>query len=319
MNVSIYLFGKLGGDYTQYPDDYALDIFSAFENNIKSPSQLMIHRYDALIYYGYLRRLSDPEKYIGIGLVFNGVMCTDITALCKLCEDNITNWVLSGDILEFADNGDIISKVDKLYNSVSDFQNLSKKLSSQIVNSKLPFSKLPPINYSVPEDAVSIFSIKDDNDKINQALLQCCNIYIYSDSTSNTLAGYADKLRRLYKENNELKNGSVNNDESKNKPPKPPVRITRSLVIMITAITICMIAIAAFIFIHKIYKEEQQHRNTIQKEYDLLVDRCNQFILDGDCDGARNVIDDMIKMETENTWIMVKSKSCSHIVDKKCK
>lgn len=38
MNVTVYLFGKLDGSYTQYPDDYSREVFSEFEKNIKSPS-----------------------------------------------------------------------------------------------------------------------------------------------------------------------------------------------------------------------------------------------------------------------------------------
>ncbi len=205
MNVTVYLFGKLGGSYTQYPDDYARDIFSKFEDNIKSPSQLMIHRNDALIYYGYLRKLSDQGKYIGISFVFNGAMCTDIPALCKLCEDNITNWVVGGEILEFADNGDIISKVDRLYKTASEFKRLSGSLASQIASAKLLFRKLPPVNYAVSANAVKTYTLNDDNETLNDALNEYSNIYIYSDSTSETLAGYSDKLRRLSKENSELK------------------------------------------------------------------------------------------------------------------
>ena len=205
MNVTVYLFGKLGGGYTQYPDDYARDIFSKFEDNIKSPSQLMIHRNDALIYYGYLRRLSDQGKYIGISFVFNGTMCTDLPALCKLCEDNITNWVVGGEILEFADNGDIISKVDRLYKTSSEFKRLSESLSSQIASAKLPFKKLPPVNYAVSANAVKIFTLNENSETLNDALNEYSNIYIYSDSTSETLVGYSDKLRRLSKENSELK------------------------------------------------------------------------------------------------------------------
>lgn len=205
MNVTVYLFGKLGAGYTQYPDDYARDIFSTFEYNIQSPSQMMIHRKDALIYYGYMRKLSEQGKYIGISFVFNGVMCSDIPALCKLCEDNITNWVVSGEILEFADNGDIVSKVDKLYKTVSEFKRLSESLSAQIVSAKLPFLKLPPVNYAVSANAVKTFNIDDQNEAFIEALKEYSNIYIYSDSTSATLAGYSDKLRRLSKENSDLK------------------------------------------------------------------------------------------------------------------
>lgn len=205
MNVTVYLFGKLGGSYTQYPDDYAHDIFSEFENNIKSPAQLMIHRHDDLIYYGYLRQFSEQNKYIGVAFVFNGAMCTDITALCKLCEENFTNWVVNGDILEFDDNGDIISKVDKLYKTASEFKRLSESLSSQIANVKLPFSKLPPVNFAISANAVKTFNLEENKEAINAALNEYSNIYIYSDATSETLNGFSDKLRRLNKENIDLK------------------------------------------------------------------------------------------------------------------
>lgn len=205
MNVTVYLFGKLGGGYTQYPNDYAYDIFSTFEANIKSPSQIMIHRNDELIYYGYLRKLSEQGKYIGISFVFNGTMCTDIPVLCKLCEDNITNWVVGGEILEFSDNGDIVSKVDRLYKTASEFKRLSESLSSQIATAKLPFRKLPPINYSVSADAFKTFNLNENSETFNNAINDYSNIYIYSDSTSETLAGYSDKLRRLSKENSKLK------------------------------------------------------------------------------------------------------------------
>ena len=115
MNVTVYLLGKLGKNYTQYPDDYTRDIFTEFDKNITSRTQLIIYRKDTLIYYTYLHPLSENGKYIGIAIVLNGIMCSDIHSIFKLCEDIVTTMAVNGDILEFADNGDIVSKVDKLY------------------------------------------------------------------------------------------------------------------------------------------------------------------------------------------------------------
>lgn len=209
MNSTVYLFGVLGGGYTQYPDDYSREIFSEFEKNIKSPAQLMIHRSDALIYYGYLRKLSEQGKYIGIAFVFNGVMCTDHQSLCKLCEENITNWVVNGDILEFTDNGDITSKIDKLYKTATEFKKISESLSTQIESSNLPFHKLPPVNYAISSNVVKKFNLNDSYETINEALKDYSNIYIYSDSTSVTLTGYSDKLRSLNQENIRLRDENV--------------------------------------------------------------------------------------------------------------
>ena len=78
MNAAIYLFGRLGGDYTQYPDDHTHEIFEEFELNMKAKSQLMIHRSNSLIYCAYLRRIHGSKRYIGITFVFNGVVCSDV-------------------------------------------------------------------------------------------------------------------------------------------------------------------------------------------------------------------------------------------------
>ena len=209
MNSTVYLFGVLGGGYTQYPDDYSREIFSEFEKNIKSPAQLMIHRSDAIIYYGYLRKLSEQGKYIGIAFVFNGAMCADYQSLCKLCEENFTNWVVSGDILEFTDNGDITSKIDKLYKTATEFKRISESLSTQIESSNLPFHKLPPVNYAISSNVVKKFNLNDGNETINEALKDYSNIYIYSDSTSVTFTGYSDKLRSLNQENIRLRDENV--------------------------------------------------------------------------------------------------------------
>lgn len=255
MNVTVYLFGKLGGSYTQYPDDYSREVFSEFENNIKSPAQLMIHRHEALIYYGYLRRLSVRDKYIGIAFVFNGVMCTDITALCKLCEDNITNWIVNGDILEFDDNGDIISKVDKLYKTASEFKRLSEILSAQIVSAKLPFQKLPPTNYAVSASAVKTFNIEDDNEIFNTALHEYSNIYIYSDSTSEALKGFSDKLRRLNKENTNLK--------AANSKLRRQKKNMHAVVVLLLLIAVGVIALISFV-----NRSSEQKKQIIQLSTD---------------------------------------------------
>lgn len=218
MNVSVYIFGKLGENYTQYPDDYTREVFSEFDKNIKSKVQLMIHRNDDIIYYGYLLQLSNKDKYIGIALVFNGVMCVDVAALFKLFEDNITNWVVNGKILEFGENGEIISKVDKLYKTVSEFEQLSKFLCAQIEGNKIPFKKLPTINYAVRPSAVEIFSIEDKNEKIIAALNDYSNIYIYGDSFPEKLNNYSNTLRTLHEENENLKINNKKLQRKKNEP-----------------------------------------------------------------------------------------------------
>ena len=44
MNSSAYVFGNLGEGYTQYPEDYAHEIYEEFQAKADAPSQVIIHR-----------------------------------------------------------------------------------------------------------------------------------------------------------------------------------------------------------------------------------------------------------------------------------
>lgn len=44
MNHSTYLFGEFGFGYTQYPDDYAKDIFNSVATNNEGKAQIAIRR-----------------------------------------------------------------------------------------------------------------------------------------------------------------------------------------------------------------------------------------------------------------------------------
>lgn len=202
MNASLYLFGKLGGGYTQYPDDHTVVIFRGFEANIKSNKQLMIHRNDNLIYYAYIQQLAGHNKYIGICLVYNGEMCTDAKSLYNIFEEQIKNCAVFGDILEFSSNGDIISKVDKLYETSSVYNQLSQSIYAKIESGKLGFA--PLVKSFANKDGVKTLN-EVSNDDINRALNECRSVYCYIGNASKALVGYSDKLRSLNQRNTQLK------------------------------------------------------------------------------------------------------------------
>ena len=197
MNTAVYLFGRLGGDYTQYPDDHTRQIFTEFEGNMKAASQMMIRRSGELIYYGYLRRIASQGRYIGIAFVFNGVACSDVQTLCRLCEENITQWVVSGNVLEFADNGDLISEVGQLYRVATEFERIADSLKAQLDIANLPFDRLPPVNLSVSKGSIKEIDFHDGNEAFLTALSDYSNIYIVNAKTSHSLASLSAKLLRM--------------------------------------------------------------------------------------------------------------------------
>lgn len=203
MNSRIYLFGQLGNGYTQYPTDHTQAYFQEFERETKAPTAVCVRRDGDLMLYQYLRRLSDKQtsqgKYIGIAMVFNGVMLKDIAPLFQICEDAITNLVVNGKIVEFTEDGNITSNINQLYQADSEFARIAEYLSVQAKALSAMFEKLPPINYALGKDQSKSFSVEDDMADIIQATHEYTKVYILKDADYNTasLSSYSAKLHSL--------------------------------------------------------------------------------------------------------------------------
>ena len=66
MNNSTYLFGLIGGRFYQMPHDYLNSVLSNLPKKKSfKQSQIVVHRDSNLMYYCYIRQLSDKD-YLGI-------------------------------------------------------------------------------------------------------------------------------------------------------------------------------------------------------------------------------------------------------------
>lgn len=203
MNFSTYIFGQLGNGYTQYPTDYTQAYFQDFERNAKAQTAICVQREGDLMLYQYLRRLSDKKaaqgEYIGIAIVYNGVMLTDMEPLFHICEDAITNMVVNGKILEFTEDGGITSNLNKLYQADAEFTRVSEYLSAQLNALSALFEKLPPSNYALGKDQSKSFSIGDDMASIIEATRNYAKVYVLKDADYNSasLSSFSAKLHTL--------------------------------------------------------------------------------------------------------------------------
>lgn len=203
MNSRIYLFGQLGNGYTQYPTDYTQSYFQDFERNAKAQTAICVQREGDLMLYQYLRRLSGKKtahsEYIGIAIVYNGVLINDIEPLFHICEDAITNMVVNGKILEFTEDGGIISNLEKLYQADAEFTRIAEYLSAQLNALSALFEKLPPSNYALGKDQSKSFSIGDDMASIIEATRNYAKVYVLKDADYNSasLSSFSAKLHTL--------------------------------------------------------------------------------------------------------------------------
>lgn len=166
MNVSIYIFGEFAAGYSQYPQDYTTAIFKQFNSKAKSQTQLCIHRDGDLIYYAYIRKLSE-QKYIGLCAVLNGMMFSDVKTVFELFEQQITGMISRGDLIFFNSQGDITTNVTQLHLCRSTIEQLQNALRSQL--DRLPIIPLPAVSFGVSKDSVKEFIMDESTSNIIDA------------------------------------------------------------------------------------------------------------------------------------------------------
>lgn len=202
MKAEIYIFGNFADGYSQYPDNYTHNLFETIGKSRHAESEIIYHREGALTYYIYTREISKIDNtFIGLCYVFNDVLIKDFAPLFSIFEDVITNIVVTGEMLEFANDGKLSTKINQLYTHTEELQRVSDYLNSKLTSLGKITEKLPPINYGVATNEWKTFSYKDKSD-IHSTILDYSNIRIIKGEGYDTaaLSSYAGKLNSLNNE-----------------------------------------------------------------------------------------------------------------------
>lgn len=154
INCSVYIFGDLGCGHTQFPDDYARDIFEQFRRQEfhqqrSYKSQMAIHRNGNLMYYGYVRKLENNSQYIGFCILLNGAMFTTVHRLFPLFENAVEKMILMGEIIGFDESGSFVPMVDKLSDEPQEVISLADMIRRGVDKMEAKTKPLPPVNYAV--------------------------------------------------------------------------------------------------------------------------------------------------------------------------
>lgn len=206
VNSSIYIFGSFDNGYTQYPDNYAKEIYQEFLAQARSKSQIVIHRDKELMYYGYIRQLDRHSQYIGFCVLLNGMMLGNVSNLFTVFENAIAEMVPRGDIIAFNEQGDIISTTNSLADKLQEVNAITAIIRNGIDGMEAYTKSLPPVNYSISNTEKKVFAYSDSNDTIIDASCQYAYTYVAKDKGCDTasLSGYKGVIRKLHKEKDEL-------------------------------------------------------------------------------------------------------------------
>lgn len=147
MNATVYVFSKLNGKYSQYPDDYTRTLFDRLQSLSSAAARMVIHREGELMYYGYIRRLTRTEDYMGFCILLNGVMLTRIEQLAAVFEKAF-------------DEANVFFTVE-----------MAESVSAMIQEgvAQMECEALPPVAYGIARGAVKVFKDTGDNDEIVRA------------------------------------------------------------------------------------------------------------------------------------------------------
>ena len=205
MNISTYIFGSLGNGYSQYPNDYAQTIFQSIYAQSSAPTQIVVHREDKLIYYAYVRKL-EAGQYIGLCVVLNSVMLTDFNEMFSIFENQITSLVVNGNILQFNDKGDIISKASQLYTNQAEVSRVTDNLRNEFAKLENTSKPLPPVSYGIAKNEKRTFSVGDNTNDIVKASVSFNYTFIVKqkDFDTQSLSSYRGIVSRLNKEKADL-------------------------------------------------------------------------------------------------------------------
>ena len=181
-------------------------IFKDYLDHLKSDSIMVVHRHQQhLMYYSYLKRLSDENKRycLGLSIVINDLETKNVKSLFRLFEKVLQHIILDEKVLSINSNGDIVSTDTPFSSLQSYFNRITEDIIKKAVNDGQEwFEQMAPLNFATSDDYTELWINSDEKTIINH-LLRYNKIFIMKNSNSNgaALNGLLIKIQNL---NNQL-------------------------------------------------------------------------------------------------------------------
>ena len=197
MNSAAYIFSN-NGTYSQYPDDYAKEIFQKMAENASGESTVAIHRENNLMYYGYVYRIREIEvlrpQYFGFCIILNDLMLTDIKGLFSIFEDATNRLIEEGKILYKNSEENLCSSDLNFYQKEA--ANIIAYLSSRIPELEATAKKLPPLNYSIANTEIKKFTTDNDLAETVESSAKYAYTFITKEAKKETKGNATKKQQK---------------------------------------------------------------------------------------------------------------------------
>lgn len=207
MKPIVYFFGNLSGSFASYPQDHTKAIFQDFLKRARNQLQIVLHRKDNLLYYGYVRAMNETDR---IGLV----LCVDciynnMATLFSVFDNAYAEMIRQGVIVKMDGNTRVSWATTNFASETVTITEISKQITEKANLSARNTQPLPPVNFSISINDCLELSLDNPLDEITDATKRYCNLYIVKkNSEIERVTSFYNIVRKKDDEIKEL-NGSI--------------------------------------------------------------------------------------------------------------
>lgn len=203
MEPIIYFFGSLPGGFSSYPQDHTKAFFEEFLKRSKNMLQIVVHRKDNLLHYGYVRKFSN--NYFGICICIDKIY-NDVGFLFKVLDDVFAEMVKKGDILRMTTKTSIEWSLKSYASESVAIHEYSKQIINKLNITNSNTQILPPVDFSISINDCLELSLESDKDKITEATKHYSNLYIVKTNAEiERVTGFVHIVETKNKEIDNLK------------------------------------------------------------------------------------------------------------------
>ena len=246
MLTQVYFFRKTGSrSYSQYPTDFTHGMFSDMLKKATNKLQVAVHRDGNLLYYGYMRQMSDGGV-LGICIAADRIF-NDMERLFTLCDEVVEHLTTKGIVLYLSEGGKVNISPEELSAEHENLEIEANTLIASLEKKRVSTTELPPQDFTVSIHDDVRLSLEGGSSTIVDALKRYTNIYIaIHEYEIERIKSYGAQMRTYEK--------NISNLENQINELKEKSGVSKSA--FISTIVLAIIAIIILLLIKIPHKEE---------------------------------------------------------------
>lgn len=176
MRPIVYFFGSFPSGFASTPKDHTETFFRNFLAKAKNDAQVALLRKGNLLYYGYMRRLSN-NSFLGFCVCFDCIYC-NFNHFFRVCDEIYAKMVQCGDIVKISSEDSIDWAIKNFTDDSVAVSKYSLEIIEKLNVEHSETKNLPLEDFSVSLDDCLDISLEEPSKRIVAAIEHYSNVYI---------------------------------------------------------------------------------------------------------------------------------------------